>query len=72
LIGPGTVNFDFSLFKNFNFAEERRLQFRSEFFNIFNHANFDLPNRLADTPQFGRIFSASDGRRVQFALKYIF
>jgi hypothetical protein len=40
VIGPGVNTFDFSLFKNTSLAEEVNLQFRAEFFNIFNRANF--------------------------------
>ena len=36
-------NFDFSIGKNFHFGEQMRLQFRAEFFNIFNHPNFANP-----------------------------
>jgi hypothetical protein len=39
----GFRNFDFSVAKNFHFAEQYRLQFRAEFFNIFNHPNFANP-----------------------------
>jgi hypothetical protein len=39
----GFKNFDFSLAKNFHFGESMRLQFRAEFFNIFNHPNFANP-----------------------------
>jgi hypothetical protein len=39
----GFVNFDFSVGKNFHFGEAMRLQFRAEFFNIFNHPNFANP-----------------------------
>jgi hypothetical protein len=39
----GFRNFDFSLAKNFHFGERVRLQFRAEFFNIFNHPNFANP-----------------------------
>jgi hypothetical protein len=39
----GFKNFDFSLAKNFHFAEQYRLQFRAEFFNILNHPNFANP-----------------------------
>ena len=38
--GPGLVNFDMAFYKDFKFTEHQRLEFRSEFFNIFNHANF--------------------------------
>ncbi len=44
LRGPDLVNFDFSLYKKFQLSERFGLSFRSEFFNIFNHPNFNLPN----------------------------
>jgi hypothetical protein len=44
LRGPHRTNLDFSLFKEFPVMERYRVQFRSEFFNIFNHPQFDLPN----------------------------
>ena len=44
LDGPAFKNLDASLFKNFNFTENARLQFRAEFFNIFNSPNFSPPN----------------------------
>jgi len=69
---PGIVNFDASLFKNFRISERQNLQFRSEFFNIFNHAQFDPPNTVFGTANFGRILSAGDGRQLQLALKYLF
>ncbi len=43
LRGPSLLNLDTSLFKNFKFSERIRLQFRSEFFNVLNHANFAPP-----------------------------
>jgi len=42
--GPGFHRLDFSLFKNFQLNERFSLQFRSEFFNIANHPNFNAPN----------------------------
>jgi hypothetical protein len=87
LRGPDFRNFDFSLFKDFNFTESKKLQFRSEFFNILNHANFSPPGGGAtgaftqlggsvstaiDTPTFMQILSASSARQIQFALKLIF
>ena len=53
LIGPKLVNFDFSFFKQFHLSENKMLQFRAEMFNIFNHANFGVPdsaNRTALLP----------------------
>ena len=69
---PGILNFDFSLVKNFRIREGHGLQFRAEFFNGFNHAQFDPPNTTFGTANFGRIFSAGDGRQIQLALKYRF
>ena len=42
--GPDLVNFDFSAYKTFRLSERFGLVFRAEFFNIFNHPAFNLPN----------------------------
>ena len=44
LAGPGIVNLDWSVKKETQITEQVRLQFRAEFFNLFNHPNFALPN----------------------------
>jgi hypothetical protein len=44
LRGPDLVNFDFSAYKTFRLSERFGLVFRAEFFNIFNHPAFNLPN----------------------------
>lgn len=72
LIGPGFNNFDFTASKTFAITESQRVLFRAEFFNLFNHPNFDLPNRLTNTTSFGKIFTARTPRQIQFALKYIY
>jgi Carboxypeptidase regulatory-like domain/TonB dependent receptor len=81
LEGPGTSIVDFSLLKSIGLNERHRLQFRAEFFNLFNRANFDFPERLCAgtvageacrAPQFGRIGAARDPRILQFGLKYLF
>jgi len=72
VVSPGLINFDFSVFKNFKIREDTRVQFRSEFFNLFNHANFGVPGHIADTPLFGKITSADQGRVIQLALKVLF
>lgn len=72
LRGPGSVNFDWGLFKQIPVREGHNLQFRSEFFNLFNHANLGLPNNNLQAAQFGRITSAGSPRVIQFALKYAF
>jgi hypothetical protein len=50
LQGPGTKDIDFSLFKNFQLAESKNLQFRAEFFNLFNTPQFNNPSATAPTP----------------------
>jgi hypothetical protein len=72
LRAPGDSNLDYSLFKNFQLTEHKRLQFRGEFFNVLNHANLGAPGTTVNSPSFGVISSASDPRILQFALKLIF
>ena len=72
LIGPGLVNWDASLFKNFNFTESKRLQFRAEVFNVFNHTQLLLPGQTIGTPTFGVITAARPPREMQMALKLYF
>ena len=43
-----------------------------EIFNLLNRTNFDVPNRIAFTPNFGRIFSAKEPREMQFGVKLSF
>ncbi len=70
---PGQSNLDVSLFKNIPIRESIRLEFRSEFFNIFNRANFGGPNASMDAGNFGQITSTTvNARLVQFALKLSF
>ena len=74
--GPGIQNADLSVFKRFSFRENWRLEFRTEFFNAFNHANFNNPTaNIAPSSigSFGRSFSTvTDPREIQFALKVYF
>ncbi len=70
--GPGLQQWDFSAFKNIPIRESKSLQFRAEFFNVFNHANFRLPNNDISSPNFGVISEALPGRLVQLALKFLF
>jgi hypothetical protein len=74
MTGPGLVNFDLSIYKNFTFSDRLRLQFRSEFFNIANHANFANPAANITVPaQVGRITGTSTANRViQFGLRLTF
>jgi outer membrane receptor protein involved in Fe transport len=83
LSGPGTVDLDYALMKETPIKEQVRLQFRAEFFNLLNHANFALPNPNAfvqtangggaPNPTFGRITATTtSSRQIQFALKLLF
>jgi len=78
LIGPGLLNWDFSMHKNTPLAflgETGNLQFRAEFFNILNRANF-INNPANGNgivgPNAGRLTAARDGRDIQLALKVSF
>jgi hypothetical protein len=73
IIGPGSINFDLSFFKNFNFTEAKRLQFRIEMFNGFNHVNLGNPNTdVSDPAHFGQISYADSARIMQAGLKLYF
>jgi hypothetical protein len=58
--------------KDFQVTEGSRLQFRTEFFNLFNHANFGLPQATINAGTPGVIASAAPGRIIQFAFKFYF
>ncbi len=68
LIGPGFNNFDFTLTKSIALAEDKSIQFRVEFFNIFNHPNFEPPLNTQDAIGTGGdgqvVFASPDGRPV--------
>jgi Carboxypeptidase regulatory-like domain/TonB dependent receptor len=70
--GPGIEDVDLSLFKYFSVNEKMRVQFRAEFFNIFNHANLGLPENDLQSPAFGQILQAGPPRLFQLALKLMF
>jgi hypothetical protein len=74
VLGPGQFNWDISLVKMTKLSERHALQFRTEFFNAFNHAQFNNPGTATSTPTtFGAITSTSvNPRLIQFALKYMF
>ena len=72
MVGPGYANIDISLQKEFALPAGVRFQVRWETFNLLNTVNFDVPNRTAFTPNFGRIFSAYPARQMQFGAKLRF
>jgi len=73
LRGPGFTNFDIGMFKNFNFTERLRLQYRAEFFNLFNNVNFSNPGASFGTSNFGRSTNTQNQQRsIQMGLKLNF
>jgi hypothetical protein len=72
LEGPGYNNLNVALVKNIGSGNGARLQLRAESFNLFNRANFDLPDPFLGSPTFGQILSAGSPRRFQFGVKAIF
>jgi hypothetical protein len=73
LFGPGDIVFDVSFLKDTGITERFKTQFRAEFFNLPNHANFGNPGSNISVPSsLGRITSAGDPRQIQFALKLLF
>ena len=71
VVGPGYANVDFAVAKSWGLGASQ-LEFRWEIFNLFNRANFDLPNRTFGSANFGRIFSAKNPREMQFGLRLAF
>ena len=72
LRAPGLFNTDLGAFKNFTLTERFGLQFRAEFFNIWNRTNFNSPGTTVSAGGFGNILSARDPRIGQLALKLTF
>ena len=75
--GPGLATFDTSLFKTTAISERLKLQFRAEFFNLFNHPNFGMPvvstfSAGAPSPTAGVItYTTTTQREIQFGLKLL-
>ncbi len=71
--GPGRTNVDFSLYKKFAIVNTQNLEFRAEFFNLFNHSQFGMPDQALGDAAFGSIATTvHENRQIQFALKYMF
>jgi hypothetical protein len=71
--GPGIDNFDITFLKRTNITESKYFEFRTDFFNLFNHTQFTNPDgNTSDGSDFGRVKRARDPRLVQFALKFYF
>ena len=79
VFGPTFKQIDFSVLKDTQLTESKSLEFRAEFFNIFNHPNFDQPNSYFGTSAFGQVFNTfgrtiglGTPRQIQLAMKFIF
>jgi hypothetical protein len=73
IMGPGQNNWDFSLMKTTKITEGLSFQFRTEFYNIWNHAQFSPPVNNFGAATFGQIQSSSVPPRImQFAVKFLF
>jgi hypothetical protein len=87
LRGPGYINLDMALSKTTAITERVKIEFRAEFFNIANHANFLNPNTInsyqgyytsggngtnINSAQFGQLTSTADPRIIQLALRLSF
>jgi len=78
LTGPGFTNIDFGLSKSMALGRENhRLMFRGDFFNLFNHPNFDIPAHVFGGTSFAEVLSANSygdkpPRQIQLSARYIF
>jgi hypothetical protein len=72
LRGPGRTNFDMALSKATKITEHTALQIRAEFFNIFNHAEFQEPDTNISSGTFGQVISTYDPRIIQFGGRFTF
>jgi hypothetical protein len=76
--GPGINNVDFSMLKDATLTERFKLEFRAEFFNIANHAQFTkVDGNISDGfvqsgGTFGKVLQARDPRLIQLAMKLMF
>ena len=70
--GPGLNNWDLALVKDLRLTESKKLEFRAEFFNAFNHAQFGLPSGNVLSSNFGFVTGANAPRIGQVAMKLYF
>ena len=73
LTGPGLIQWDFSIHKDFRIVEGQFVQFRFEAFNFPNHPNWGNPDTSVTATNYGKIRGTrTNMRELQFALKYLF
>ena len=69
--GPANVSTDLAILKDVNLTETMRIQFRGEFFNVFNQVNFSNPIGSIANARFGQITGSAAGRTVQLGFKFL-
>lgn len=69
--GPAQVSTDLAILKDIRVREQHRVQFRAEFFNLFNQVNFSNPVANLSSATYGRLVGSQAGRAIQFGLKYL-
>ena len=72
VIGPGFASVDMAVAKTWALGRTSHVEFRWEVFNLLNRVNFDIPNRVFGTANFGRVFSATSPREMQIGLRAAF
>ena len=72
IYGPGMKDFDMAIYKDFNFLERQKIEFRAEAFNVFNFTNFNGVSTSFGSGTYGTITSTRDPRIFEFALRYQF
>jgi hypothetical protein len=70
--GPGLDVWNMGFFKNFGIRENMMIQFRGEFFNIWNRANFNSVDSTVGSGGYGQVNGAWAPRTLQLALKFVF
>jgi len=70
--GPGTIQWDMAVSRNFSFKERYRVEVRSDFFNIMNHANWNSPTTAISSSTYGQITGFGSPRLIQLAMKAFF
>jgi hypothetical protein len=70
--GPGLINLDFSVLRNFRITERIHAELRGEFINALNHTNFGNPGTALGSATFGVISSAGPARQIQVGARIVF
>jgi hypothetical protein len=72
LRGDGLQTVDLTLSKEFPVSERYKFDLRGEFYNLLNHANFELPGHVLGAANFGSVLSARNPRGIQLGLRFSF